>query len=62
MTEERKEKILDAIKSIEDLSEFEWGLLKQVVDRLFWGKKRELEKTLKLPSEKAEAVIRDIFG
>ena len=62
MTEERRRKLLDAISSIEGLTESEWEQLKTVVDKLFWGKKREFMKTLKLSSERAETVIHDIFG
>ena len=62
MTEERRRKLLDAISSIEGLTESEWEQLKTVVDKLFWEKEREFKKTLKLSSERAETVIHDIFG
>lgn len=62
MTEERRGKLLDAISSIEGLTESEWEQLKTVVDKLFWEKEREFKKTLKLSSERAETVIHDIFG
>ena len=62
MTEERRGKLLDAISSIEGLTESEWEQLKTVVDKLFWEKEREFKKTLKLSSERVETVIHDIFG
>lgn len=62
MAEERRRKLLDAISSIEGLTESEWEQLKTVVDKLFWEKEREFKKTLKLSSERAETVIHDIFG
>ena len=62
MTEERRRKLLDAISSIEGLTESEWEQLKTVVDKLFWEKEREFKKTLKLSPERAETVIHDIFG
>ena len=62
MTEERRRKLLDAISSIEGLTESEWEQLKTVVDKLFWEKEREFKKTLKLSSERVETVIHDIFG
>lgn len=62
MTEKRRRKLLDAISSIEGLTESEWEQLKTVVDKLFWEKEREFKKTLKLSSERAETVIHDIFG
>lgn len=62
MNKEQRDKIVATIHQLSCLTHDEWVKVKLIVDECFARKEREFKKTLELPTEEIDNVIRARFG